>query len=116
MRELRTRPVTADSRIGSHNAVSPIMMTSQGQLALRTSSMKARVFVSTHCADTASTPIVPMRSPLAVTARPLVGEGLTLRCTRMPRRGSYFEINAQAGAGSGGAAGRGRGGRGKGRL
>src|SRR5207247_6118503 len=71
------------------------------QLALRTSSMNASVLVSTHCGDTASTPIVPMRSPLAVTTLPLVGEGFTLRCTRIPRRGSYLKISAEARAVSG---------------
>src|SRR5213594_3913270 len=36
------------------------------QLALSTASMKLSVLVSTHSGDTASTPIVPMRSVLVV--------------------------------------------------
>src|SRR6267143_4636815 len=59
------------------------------QLTLSTASMKLSVLVSTHSPDTASTFIVPMRSVLVVTTRPLVGEGLMSRATAMPRRGSY---------------------------
>src|SRR5437016_4123140 len=58
------------------------------QLTLSTASMKLSVLVSTHSTDTASTFIVPMRSVLLVTIRPLLGDGLMSRATAMPRRGS----------------------------
>ena len=58
------------------------------QLTLSTASMKLSVLVSTHSTDAASTFMVPMRSVLVVTTRPLVGEGLMSRATAMPRRGS----------------------------
>src|SRR5256885_9975260 len=58
--------------------------------------MKLRVLVSTHSTDTASTFIVPMRSVLLVTARPLVGEGLMTRATAMQRRGSHLNVRVEA--------------------
>src|SRR5690349_14542041 len=48
--------------------------------------MKLRVLVSTHSTVTASTFMVPIRSVLLVTTRPLAGEGLISRATAMPRR------------------------------
>src|SRR6266404_2821504 len=60
--------------------------------------MKLKVLVSTHSTDTASTFIVPMRSVLLVTARPLVGEGLMSRATAMPRRGSHLNVSVEASA------------------
>src|SRR5882672_10759470 len=68
------------------------------QLTLSTASMKLKVLVSTHSTDTASTFIVPMRSVLLVTARPLVGEGLMSRATAMPRRGSHLNVSVEASA------------------
>ena len=60
--------------------------------------MKLRVLVSTHSTDTASTFIVPMRSVLVVTTRPLVGDGLMSRATAMPRRGSYRNVRTERSA------------------
>src|SRR2546426_12760925 len=60
------------------------------QFTLSTASMKLNALVSTHSTDTASTFIVPMRSVLLVTARPLAGDGLMSRATAMPRRGSHL--------------------------
>src|SRR5438552_2268101 len=68
------------------------------QLTLSTASMKLNVLVSTHSTDTASTFIVPMRSVLLVTARPLVGDGLMSRATAMPRRGSHLNVSVEASA------------------
>src|SRR5437667_4420635 len=68
------------------------------QFTLSTASMKLNVLVSTHSTDTASTFIVPMRSVLLVTARPLVGDGLMSRATAMPRRGSHLNVSVEASA------------------
>src|SRR2546426_8867177 len=68
------------------------------QLTLSTASMKLSVLVSTHSTDTASTFIVPMRSVLLVTIRPLVGDGLMSRATAMPRRGSHLNVSVEASA------------------
>src|SRR2546423_937051 len=58
------------------------------QFTFNAASMKLSVLVSTHSGVTASTRIVPMRSVLVVTTRPLVADGLMSRATAMPRRGS----------------------------
>src|SRR5512146_1896400 len=71
-----------------------------GQFALSTSSTKLSALVATHSVDTASTPIVPVRSPAGAT-RPLAGDSFTSRCTTMPRRGSYLNIRADASTDSG---------------
>ena len=49
------------------------------QLALSTASIKLSVLVSTHSGDTASTPIVPMRSVLVVITLTFVAAGLMSR-------------------------------------
>src|SRR5436309_3640538 len=68
------------------------------QLTLSTASMKLKVLVSTHSTDTASTFIVPMRSVLLVTARPLFRDGLMSRATATPRRGSHLNVSVEASA------------------
>src|SRR5439155_23244168 len=68
------------------------------QLTLSTASMKLSVLVSTHSTLTASTFIVPMRSVLLVTTRPLVGDGLMSRATAMPRRGSHRNTSIERSA------------------
>src|SRR5437773_756278 len=68
------------------------------QFTLSTASMKLNVLVSTHSTGTASTFIVPMRSVLLVTARPLAGDGLMSRATAMPRRGSHLNVSVEASA------------------
>src|SRR5438128_10003459 len=68
------------------------------QFTLSTASMKLNALVSTHSTDTASTFIVPMRSVLLVTARPLVGDGLMSRATATPRRGSHLNVRVEASA------------------
>src|SRR5229473_1430565 len=88
----RDRGVTAAwSRVSP--AASPRVA---GQLALSTASTKFSVLVSTHSVDTASTPIVPLRSALVVTSLPRAADALISRCTTMPRRGSYRNTSTEA--------------------
>src|SRR2546422_1052001 len=58
------------------------------QLAFSTASIKLRLLVSTHAADTAGVPMVPSRAPGPVGGRPLPGAGLTSPRTTMPGPGS----------------------------